>query len=568
MLKEKKDWQALLLSMSDPLIPYFSKEGARLDLGKTGVYYDQRAVSMEGISRLLWGFVPYYAGGGKDPEWNLRLAKALAAGTDPEGEEYWGGFSDKDQKFVEMAAIAYSLLFAKESFWDVMSEEAQDHLAAYLYAINDYVLPECNWVLFAVLVNVALKKLGKPYSSEQLERYLQMTDSFYCGDGWYRDGDSNQKDYYISFAIHYYCLVYAAVCGDEDPERASLYKERAMVFAKQFIYWFDESGEALAFGRSLTYRFAQVAFFSACVLAGIEPFTPGQMKGLICRHMEQWLKKDIFDRDGILTIGYGYPNLIMAEAYNAPGSPYWGYKTFAILMLPEEHPFWEAEIEAFPEIPLISAQPQADKLMVNNAHHAAAYPIAVFSPAGHGQSIAKYGKFVYDSCFGFSVAKSSYNFFENAPDSMLAFIIDGDCHVRRIGIEGKIEAEQTWSKWSPYPGITVETTIRPDAAGHTRIHLIESQIDCEAYDCGFSVAARDEDHVVCTTDGRSAIAENVFSRCRVQAVGEVKGDAQVASVSPNTNVLYRKTVLPCVVYQIHRGKQMIVTRVDAEVFRA
>jgi len=288
---------------------------------------------MEGISRLLWGFVPYYVGGGKDPEWNLRLAKALAAGTDPEGEEYWGGFSDKDQKFVEMVAIAYGLLFAKESFWDVMSEEAQDHLAAYLYAINDYVLPECNWVLFAVLVNVALKKLGKPYSSEQLERYLQMTDSFYCGDGWYRDGDSNQKDYYISFAIHYYCLVYAAVCGDEDPERASLYKERAMVFAKQFIYWFDESGEALAFGRSLTYRFAQVAFFSACVLAGIEPFTPGQMKGLICRHMEQWLKKDIFDRDGILTIGYGYPNLIMAEAYNAPGSPYWGYKTFAILML-------------------------------------------------------------------------------------------------------------------------------------------------------------------------------------------------------------------------------------------
>ena len=118
MLKEKKDWQALLLSMSDPLIPYFSKEGARLDLGKTGVYYDHRAVSMEGISRLLWGFVPYYAGGGKDPEWNLRLAKALAAGTDPEGEEYWGGFSDKDQKFVEMAAIAYGLLFAKKSFWE------------------------------------------------------------------------------------------------------------------------------------------------------------------------------------------------------------------------------------------------------------------------------------------------------------------------------------------------------------------------------------------------------------------------------------------------------------------
>ena len=566
MLKEKKDWQELLLSMSAPLIPYFSEAGARLELGKTGVYYDRRAVSMEGISRLLWGFVPYYAGGGTDPDWYLRFAKALSAGTDPEGEEYWGDFTDKDQKFVEMAAVACGLIFARERFWDVLDAKAQDHLAAYLYAINDHVLPECNWILFAVLVNVALKKTGRRYSEEKLERYLKMTDSFYCGDGWYRDGDSGQKDYYISFAIHYYCLIYAAVCSDDDPERAAMYKDRAMVFARQFIYWFDESGEAIAFGRSLTYRFAQVAFFSACLLAGIEPFTPGQIKGLICRHMEQWLKKDIFDRDGILTIGYGYPNLIMAEAYNAPGSPYWAYKIFAILMLPEDHPFWKAGAEEFPKLPLFSAQPQGDKLMVNNGRHATAYPIAVFSPAGHGQSVAKYGKFAYDSRFGFSVAKSSYDMFENAPDSMLAFITDGYCHVRRIGIEGKVEDDHTWSRWSPCPGIIVETTIKPDEMGHTRIHVIDSEIECVAYDCGYSVAARDEDHVVCESGGESASAKNDFSMCRVYSAGETKGKAGVASVSPNTNVLYRKTVLPFVEYKMIRGRQTIITRVDAEVF--
>lgn len=33
-----------------------------------------------------------------------------------------------------------------------------------------------------------------------------------------------------------------------------------MEFAKQFIYWFDEEGEAIPFGRSLTYRFSQVSF--------------------------------------------------------------------------------------------------------------------------------------------------------------------------------------------------------------------------------------------------------------------------------------------------------------------
>ena len=567
MKESKKEWQELLINMSTPLIPYFSETGARLCLGDTGVYYDQRAISMEGISRLLWGFVPFFAGGGSAPDWKARLVKALAAGSDPDGEEYWGDFTDKDQKFVEMAAIAYSILFAKESFWDELDEGAQDHLAAYLYKINEYVLPECNWVLFAVLVNLALRHVGKPYSDEQLKRYLDMTDGFYEGDGWYRDGDSDQKDYYISFAIHYYCLLYATVCKDEDPERSKLYKERAMVFARQFIYWFDESGEALPFGRSLTYRFAQVSFFSACVIAGIEPFPTGVMKGLIVRHMENWLKKDIFDRDGILTIGYGYPNLIMAEAYNAPGSPYWGYKIFSILMLPDDHPFWWAKAEEFPDIPLISSQPFADKLMVNNKHHATAYPIAVFSPAGHGQSIAKYGKFAYDTCFGFSVSKSSYSFFENAPDNMLSFIIDGDCHVRRIGIEGEVCETSTRSLWSPYPGITVETTICPDENGYTATHVVESSIECKACDSGFSVAARDEDHVDTGCDALSAFAKNDFSMCRVSVAGETKGIGRVSPVSPNTNVLYRKTVLPYVEYDVRIGKQTFVTRVDANVFR-
>lgn len=42
------------------------------------------------------------------------------------------------------------------------------------------------------------------------------------------------------------------------------------------------------------------------------------MKGLIARHLRTWLKRPIFDRDHVLTIGYGYPNLTMAERYNAP----------------------------------------------------------------------------------------------------------------------------------------------------------------------------------------------------------------------------------------------------------
>ena len=91
---------------------------------------------------------------------------------------------------------------------------------------------------------------------------------------------------------------------DDDKERSDIYKERATEFAKTFIYWFDEDGEALPYGRSLTYRFAQAAFWSACILAGIRPFSLGVMKGILIRNIENWLSKNIFDTSGILSVGY------------------------------------------------------------------------------------------------------------------------------------------------------------------------------------------------------------------------------------------------------------------------
>ena len=47
----------------------------------------------------------------------------------------------------------------------------------------------------------------------------------------------------------------------------------------------------------------------------------GQLKALVLGNLRYWGSQPIFDRGGILTIGYQYPNLIMSERYNAPGSP-------------------------------------------------------------------------------------------------------------------------------------------------------------------------------------------------------------------------------------------------------
>lgn len=561
-LNTKKDFQELMHFFLDPLKPFYTEKGAGIRLGVTSTNYDEKAILMEAFSRPLWALVPYFAGNGEDDWFAEIYRKGLAAGTDPESEEFWGNPGEFDQRFVEMVAVSYGIFFARETLWDRMTTTEQDKLAAYLYTINEHEIPCCNWQMFRVLVNIALKKVGKKYSPKRLRDALELTESFYLGEGWYRDGDSFQKDYYISFAIHFYSLVYAKVMEKEDSERCKVFKKRAMEFGKQFIYWFDEDGEGLPFGRSLTYRFAEVSFFSACLLAGIEPFPVEVMKGLIVRHFKYWLSQNIFDRDGILTIGYAYPNLVMAEKYNGPGSAYWSMKSFAFLLLPEEHPFWKAEAAPLPDMPSICRIPKADMLVKRYPHHITAYVPGVYSPNGHGQIVSKYGKFAYDTKFGFSVAKSCYEMYENCPDSMLAFVINGYVYVRRICEKSEIREKEVWSKWSPYPGIFVETTVVPGENGHKRIHRIFSEMECEAYDCGFSVASNLSDCFTRMEDGTRSRVENKRMYCEIEGRG---GEGVIITADPNTNILYSKTLLPSVKYQIHKGEQELVTEVTAVV---
>ncbi len=575
-LESREDYAELLFGLLNPLKTRFFDTCTGIDADRVFAHYDAAAADMEAFSRPLWGLVPFWAGQGKtcrlgsDPEdfANIYL-RGLSEGTDPDSEGYWGDCSPFDQRFVEMAAISYGLIFAPHVLWDPLDEKSRKNIAAYLNRINDMELPVCNWILFAVLVNVALKKRGMPFRKDMLDRYLDGLETFYLGDGWYCDGDSGQKDYYISFAIHFYCLVYSKVMEAEDPKRCSLYRDRAMEFAKQFIYWFDADGDAVPFGRSLTYRFAEVSFFSACLISDLEPFPVPAMKALITEHLLGWLKRDIFDREGMLTIGYGYANLHMSERYNAQGSPYWAMKTFAFLMLPEDHPFYTEPAVMAPDVlwkgHLCSARP-ADMLIYHYGTHTTAFVPGVYSPKGHGHIVEKYSKFAYDSKFGISVSRSQYELCECAPDCMLAFLIDGYVYVRRICTEHTITDTSVISEWSPYPGIKVRTTVTPDAGGHTRIHEIESAIDCTAVDSGFAIRRDDTEYVGLAYSDSENVSRvsNKYCECEVQG-HKIDGEVYVAAKSyiadPNTHLLYPKTMIPAVEYRIGKGRCILNTEI-------
>ncbi len=68
----------------------------------------------------------------------------------------------------------------------------------------------------------------------------------------------------------------------------------------------------------------------------------------------------------------------------------------------------------------------------------------------------------------FSVARSQIVLHENAPDSALAFVIDGDDYVfvRKVSESYHIFADRVVSDWQAFPGIRVTSVVIPTEYGH------------------------------------------------------------------------------------------------------
>jgi len=366
LLSSRRDLVAELITMLNALDKQFPAGSAGFSLGDTSAHYGAEIAGMEGLSRAMWGLFPLLAGGESTPLADKYIS-ALKQGTDPHSVGYWGDTGPYDQRLVEMAAWGFGLALLRGDCLNGFTQHECENLHRWLNQITDAQMPDSNWNYFAILVQLGFKRAGLPWDRQAIEHRFTLMEAYYLGDGWYSDGPDRPKDYYISMAFHFYGLIYATLNGDDDPARAALLRERASLFADDFICMSAAGGESIPFGRSLTYRFAMVAFWSAVAWSGLPVQTPGVVKGIILRHLRWWLRQPIFDRDGILTLGFAYPNLAMCEDYNSPGSPYWALKVFLILALPEQHAFWQAEEAPLPTLAARRVVPHAGQILVHTA---------------------------------------------------------------------------------------------------------------------------------------------------------------------------------------------------------
>ncbi len=541
-LRTRGDVEEAVRDLFAPLVPFFSEGRGRVRLGATGAHFPPAAAELEGFARPLWGLAPLLAGGGAFDHLGL-FQRGLATGADPDHPDFWGVPVDTNQRIVESAALGFSLALLPEQLWHALDDTAQQNLGHWLDGVLDLKTAENNWHFFPVLVALGLDRVGWPVDWDRLTHHLDAIDSYYLQDGWYRDGKVRRLEHYIPFAIHFYGLIYAALRpGDSD--RATAYRERAATFAHDYKAWFGADGSALPFGRSLTYRFAHAGFWAALAFADVDALPWGEVKGLLLANLRWWSRRPVADRDGVLSVGYAYPNYLMAEEYNSPGSPYWAFKPFAALACADDHPLWQAE-EVPPTPPVRPiAQPIPGMVFAGDQHATVALSTGQESlRLRHGS--AKYAKFAYSTRHGFCTESHDACFANGAFDSMLTFSDDGrHFRFRETNDDARIGDDYLYSRWSPMSGVSVETWLIAKPPFHLRVHRIASDRELQTNEGGFAID-RDEDGVVKTeaADG-IALVQRTDEISAIRDLSTPPREGWVQPALPNSSLMYPRTAVP------------------------
>lgn len=558
--------QDYILALKEILIPlkvkYHSQQNGRIHLGNTGTTYTQKTSEVEAFLRPLWGLAPLLSQQEDEEleEIYYGYLRGLIKGVDPQSRDYWGHPQEDRQLIVEMAAIATAIILSKEKFWDVLSPQEQKQLHNWLLLADTCEIPHNNWHFFRILIHIAMRKCHQTFSQDQIDADFLAIESFYDAQGWYFDGRKEKRDYYIAFAFHYYSLLYYKEMQAVDTHRCAKIKQRACQFAQTFQYYFDDKGRGLPFGRSLTYRFAQVAFFSALVYANIQALPWKKIKQILSTHFTFWWQEKIFTDHHYLSVGYGYDNLVMAESYNGPGSPYWALKSFLILAVPKNHPFWQVSMsEKVHENPLF--QPYVVKparmmlQQTDNGQQLLGYPAAQWS-LSQSQGISKYAKFVYSTQFGFSVAKSAIGYAEGGFDSTLAVSLDNRHFVTKEEVsEFHLLEDRIIQVWQPLTGVWIKSTIIPLGAYHLRIHQVQTNFPLYLYDGGFSI--QQESYFKETHEANKVSYQSQMGHICCENIQGYQQAFLIAN-APNTNVLHPRTVMCGLKNKLAAGKHCLI----------
>lgn len=554
-LQTREDYIQLLESLISPFYRYYSPLSSDINIGDVYItpHYGDKISNIETFSRSLIGLCLL----DKHTEEKQSVMSMIKNGIKRESRTFWGDIVEGDQKIVECFPILLYCYRNQELFNRMFSDEEKKDFNNWFLQINLYKVGQNNWQFFVILVNTLLGKLNLKYDPKAIENSFSIIETFYLGDGWYQDGKTKRIDYYISFAFHFYSLLFLLI-EPESPRRKTILS-RAELFSKTFIYLFSDSGEAVPFGRSLTYKFAQVSFWSIYVNFIQDEQKLSIIKGIINRNFRWWLKQDIFNSEHFLTNGYSFYNPYMLETYNGKGSPYWALKAFFFLYDKNTRFFCTKE-SPLPTLRKKIFLRHANMIICREYSHPFLYvnnQNAGFNTWHH----SKYEKFVYSSIFGFCHGRDGDSIEFQSPDNTICIKIGSTLITRSNPINVHCDTMSQVSDWIPIPGITIRSHIIPYGSKNIRIHCINTKQKLRFFDFSYPVQKKDNE-IFITESGIARIITNKHESSITSVFNE--GMGYICECKPNVHISHAFVNIPYLSWSLAKGIHIIITISDGK----
>ncbi len=311
---------------------------------------------LEAFARLLYGLAPWLELDADLPtnekalqiHYRSLALQALDQALDPDSPDKLNFEPlELDQPLVDIALLAAALLRAPNALLANVQGKTRERLIQCFQNSRKMTPFNNNWLFFPAMIETAMAALGEQWHPEPIIKAFKSHETWYVGDGWYRDGPCFSFDYYNSFMIHPF---YIEVLEGISPYSSAWeylkpnIMKRASRHAEQLERMISPEGTYPAIGRSITYRAGALHLLSLMALRNNLGSTlkPAQVRSALSAVLRRQITPGTFDANGWLTIGFTGHESELAERYISTGSVYFMASVLPALGLNPDAEFWSA----------------------------------------------------------------------------------------------------------------------------------------------------------------------------------------------------------------------------------
>lgn len=260
------------------------------------------------------------------------LKRGILSGVDRRSRAYWGDIRDNEQRIIEAADVARTLWLTKAMIWDELGEGEKQMVSDWLLQASRATTPPDNWMLFPVVVDLVLAKLGADSLDRNLlERAHAQFAAYrklYLESGWFTD-PPNGVDYYNTWGITYDLFWLAQI----DPTFETNFITKAIKDSSILTEHLISPRGIPILGRSVCYRTAvPVPVLAAHLLDDRADAEAGRALRALDTVWRHFIAHDGV-RDGALTQGYEGPDLRFLDRYLGAGSCQWGVRSLVLAFM-------------------------------------------------------------------------------------------------------------------------------------------------------------------------------------------------------------------------------------------